>query len=258
MKKQTGNGLRKRLLALGAALLLGLNTSTAQAAGKSEDMITINVPDIQNTRPFEGWGTALCWWANRIGYSDELAQKSADLFFGGKKTASCSVLLLFAKRQGLFVRGGYRPGDLVFLRFSRERTSPEHIGLVKEVQKNGTLITIEGNTGVGNDANGGQVQQRTRFAWQTLGGYRPAYEEEEEMAVYTHLSEIPEKFRPIIESLMNAGIIQGDGSDLTGNNDVINLTHEQVRTLVFVYRGGGFDRRLEEAGLKKAVCGEMF
>ncbi len=63
-------------------MLLGLNTSTAQAAGKSEDMITINVPDIQNTRPFEGWGTALCWWANRIGYSDELAQKSADLFFG--------------------------------------------------------------------------------------------------------------------------------------------------------------------------------
>ena len=197
------------------------------------------------------WCVVFVWW---------LFQKAgaADLFFGGKKTASCSVLLLFAKRQGLFVRGGYRPGDLVFLRFSRERTSPEHIGLVKEVQKNGTLITIEGNTGVGNDANGGQVQQRTRFAWQTLGGYRPAYEEEEEMAVYAHLSEIPEKFRPIIEALMNAGIIQGDGSDLTGNDDVINLTHEQVRTLVFVYRGGGFDRRLEEAGLKKAVCGEMF
>lgn len=197
------------------------------------------------------WCVVFVWW---------LFQKAgaADLFFGGKKTASCSVLLLFAKRQGLFVRGAYRPGDLVFLRFSRERTSPEHIGLVKEVQKNGTLITIEGNTGVGNDANGGQVQQRTRFAWQTLGGYRPAYEEEEEMAVYTHLSEIPEKFRPIIEALMNAGIIQGDGSDLTGNDDVINLTHEQVRTLVFVYRGGGFDRRLEEAGLKKAVCGEIF
>ena len=31
---------------------------------------------------FEGWGTSLCWWANRLGYSDTLAQKSADLFYG--------------------------------------------------------------------------------------------------------------------------------------------------------------------------------
>ena len=33
-------------------------------------------------RIFEGWGTSLCWWANRIGYSDSLSQKAADLFFG--------------------------------------------------------------------------------------------------------------------------------------------------------------------------------
>ena len=31
---------------------------------------------------FEGWGTSLCWWANRLGYSDSLAQQAADLFFG--------------------------------------------------------------------------------------------------------------------------------------------------------------------------------
>ena len=31
---------------------------------------------------FEGWGTSLCWWANRLGYSDTLAQKAADLFYG--------------------------------------------------------------------------------------------------------------------------------------------------------------------------------
>ena len=192
------------------------------------------------------WCVVFVWWLfQNVG--------AADLFFGGKKTASCYTLMTFAKRQGLFVRGAYRPGDLVFLRFSRERTSPEHVGVVKEVQRNGTLITIEGNTGAGNDANGGQVQQRTRFAWQTLGGYRPVYEEEKEMAVYKYLSQVPEKFRPIIESLMNAGIIQGDGSDPSGNNDVINLTHEQVRTLVFVYRGGGFDRRLVAAGQDAAV-----
>lgn len=35
-----------------------------------------------NNDIFEGWGTSLCWWAHRIGYSDVLTEKSADLFFG--------------------------------------------------------------------------------------------------------------------------------------------------------------------------------
>lgn len=35
-----------------------------------------------NNGVFEGWGTSLCWWANRVGYSDELAEKSGELFFG--------------------------------------------------------------------------------------------------------------------------------------------------------------------------------
>lgn len=30
---------------------------------------------------FEGWGTSLCWWAFRVGYSNTLCRKSADLFF---------------------------------------------------------------------------------------------------------------------------------------------------------------------------------
>ena len=77
--------------------------------------------------------------------------------------------------------------------------------------------------------------------------------EEAEVVTYKYLKDVPEKFRPIINDLMTAGVIQGDGSDPTGNGDVINLTHEQVRTLVFVYRGGGFDRKLRAAGLTTAV-----
>ena len=34
-----------------------------------------------NNGEFEGWGTSLCWWANRIGYSEELTQQAADAFF---------------------------------------------------------------------------------------------------------------------------------------------------------------------------------
>ena len=42
----------------------------------------IKVSPDANARIWEGWGTSLCWWANRLGYSDTLAQQSADLFFG--------------------------------------------------------------------------------------------------------------------------------------------------------------------------------
>ena len=37
-----------------------------------------------NNGKFEGWGTSLCWWANRIGYSDVLAQKAADILFNAE------------------------------------------------------------------------------------------------------------------------------------------------------------------------------
>nr|WP_288978799.1 Ig-like domain-containing protein [uncultured Blautia sp.] len=33
---------------------------------------------------FEGWGTSLCWWANRIGYSDAMTDKAAEVFFSDK------------------------------------------------------------------------------------------------------------------------------------------------------------------------------
>lgn len=197
------------------------------------------------------WCMVFQWWVFQEAGVPEL-------FYGGKKTASCGTLMDYAAAHGQLVRSKYRPGDLVFLRFSTNRTRPDHVGMVKEIRSNGDVTTIEGNTGLGNDTNGGQVQQRVRYAWQVLGAYRPRYdveveEEEENVVTYKYLNDIPGKFRPIINDLMTAGIIQGDGSDHTGNGDVINLTHEQVRTLVFVYRGGGFDRKLRVAGLCPAV-----
>lgn len=37
---------------------------------------------VTNGGHFQGWGTSLCWWANRLGHSDKLAQLAAELFFG--------------------------------------------------------------------------------------------------------------------------------------------------------------------------------
>ena len=94
-------------------------------------------------------------------------------------------------------------------------------------------------------------RREVRMYW--LVDAREFNKEEDEVVTYKYLKDVPEKFRPIINDLMTAGIIQGDGSDPTGNGDIINLTHEQVRTLVFVYRGGGFDRKLRASGLAAAV-----
>lgn len=79
----------------------------------------------------------------------------------------------------------------------------------------------------------------------------------EVMVRYQKLSDIPNEFglRDVVETLMNAKIICGDGSDPAGNDDVIDLSHDQVRSLVFEYRGGAFDRKLIAMGLPPAVEG---
>jgi hypothetical protein len=80
-------------------------------------------------------------------------------------------------------------------------------------------------------------------------------EDEEDMVRYKKLLDIPNDygFRDIINKLMNAKIITGDGSDKKGNNDVIDLSYDQVRTLMFLYRGGAFDKKLMAEGLEPVV-----
>lgn len=169
------------------------------------------------------------------------------------KTASCGTMMRAAQAAGLWVTGGYRPGDLVIYDFPGGAAT-DHCGIVETAEAE-TLTAIEGNTAEGNDANGGMVMRRSRSLRLVAGAVRPRYEEEEEETVvrYAHLSDIPAKFRPVIEALMNAGVIQGDGSDPAGNGDVIDLSHDQVRLLVFAHRGGAFDARLKAAGLEPAV-----
>ena len=172
------------------------------------------------------------------------------------RTASCGAFMRAAQAAGRWVTGGYQPGDVVIYDFPGNNVKTDHCGIVEQLAGGG-IMAIEGNTGAGNDANGGQVQRRVRSNKVILGAFRPAYDieekEDEDVVTYKYLKDVPEKFRPIINDLMTAGIIQGDGSDPTGNGDIINLTHEQVRTLVFVYRGGGFDRQLMAKGLPAAV-----
>ena len=69
-------------LCLAAIVLLAARFFIVSRA-QAEMKLTISPKNAITTNGgvFEGWGTSLCWWANRLGYSDTLAQQSADLFF---------------------------------------------------------------------------------------------------------------------------------------------------------------------------------
>ena len=77
--------LLKRICSAAASMavfasILGTMPLTSVSAATAVTVSPYDVYDI-NGGTFEGWGTSLCWWANRIGYSDSLAQQAADTFF---------------------------------------------------------------------------------------------------------------------------------------------------------------------------------
>ena len=53
--------------------------------------------DTNNSSPtndsiFEGWGTSLCWWANRVGFSEKLTKDSARLFFSKEEGLGLNIM----------------------------------------------------------------------------------------------------------------------------------------------------------------------
>jgi hypothetical protein len=83
-------------------------------------------------------------------------------------TASVGLFLAWATKVGDVVTRPFR-GDLVCYRFDADNW-PDHVGIIERVlalPRGGRpfwIRTIEGNTASGNDANGGQVQRRWRWA----------------------------------------------------------------------------------------------
>ena len=64
-------------------------------AGHAETIkVTVSMDNAIQTNggSWEGWGTSLCWWANRIGYNKTLTDKSAQLFFDAKKGLGLNIM----------------------------------------------------------------------------------------------------------------------------------------------------------------------
>ena len=111
-------------------------------------------------------------------------------YFGGGKTASCSMLLRWYKEQGLTVPvSEVQPGDIVILNFHGTKDT-EHCGIVYEVVRDsyGKLVgvrTYEGNTSPsdGSQSNGGMVCDKDRLKRYIVAVCRPQYKEDDPQPV---------------------------------------------------------------------------
>ena len=116
------------------------------------------------------------------------------------RTASCSALRAAAQSAGMWVTGGYQPGDIVIYDWGRDGV-PDHCGIIETVGGS-SVVAIEGNTAVGNDSNGGEVMRRTRTLSQIIGAVRPQFDKEV-TTVET------EEVQTAQEWAQNAGIMTG-------------------------------------------------
>lgn len=127
------------------------------------------------------WCVAALWY-----WFNEAEERMA--FFGGGRTASCSMLLRWYREQGLTVPvEDVRVGDILIQNFSGKKVGgeldTEHCGLV--VDKGplaGTWYCIEGNTSPGEEGsqdNGGCVALKLRSVRNVVGVCRPQYKPEE-------------------------------------------------------------------------------
>ena len=76
------------------------------------------------------------------------------------KTASCMTLAESFRSNGRW-HNTPQPGDLVFFHFKTNNRWTNHVGIVVRVKGN-EIETVEGNTSINSDDNGGAVMLRKR------------------------------------------------------------------------------------------------
>ncbi len=76
--------------------LTGLMAAPIPAPAEREAEIRLSISPRNGSQVnggvFEGWGTSLCWWANRVGYSDTLAELAATAFCDPEKGLGLNIL----------------------------------------------------------------------------------------------------------------------------------------------------------------------
>lgn len=121
-------------------------------------------PPNSNRVMFSDWyGVIGPWCMMFVSYCFVKAGSKA--FKRGERWAYCPFAVDDARSQRygttIVPRGQERTGDVVFFSWNRDGVAV-HVGILVSVNNNGTIVTLEGNTSVSNDSDGGEVQIRTR------------------------------------------------------------------------------------------------
>jgi len=85
---------KKRCVQRIAAAMAGVMMMAGAGSCAGAETVTISPENGSpvNGGVFEGWGTSLCWWANRIGYSETLSQLAAEAFCDPVKGLGLNIL----------------------------------------------------------------------------------------------------------------------------------------------------------------------
>ena len=124
--------------------------------------------------PKKPWCMMYLWWLfKHAGFEN--------IFYDGKKVASCGTFLNWAKAKGYVVKNPQR-GDIVIISFGKDKNGnriTSHCGIIRSA----SLLNVETNEGntceVGSQENGGHVMNRTRSKKLCMAYIRLPYPEEE-------------------------------------------------------------------------------
>jgi GH25 family lysozyme M1 (1,4-beta-N-acetylmuramidase) len=159
------------------------------------------------------WCCVFVWWV--------FAQHDPCLI---KKTASCQDLGNWFNSQGRW-HSDPQIGDVVFFHFNTNDRWTNHVGIVKSI--NGNVIeTIEGNTSINSDDNGGAVMVRQRSS--NIVGYgRPDYSEIVLPTTYQYGVDVSEYQGRIDFAKLKAANISFMCMRSTKKNGSVDATFEQ-------------------------------
>ncbi len=161
-----------------------------------------------------------------------------------QRTASCGALMRAAQMSGQWVTADYRTGDVVIYDFPGGAAT-DHCGIVESVTDSG-VVAIEGNTGSGSDADGGQVQRRSRAFSVIVGAVRAKDLTEEVTAEmeerFNTVASCPKWAQATVDKLVALGYLTGSSGkvDDQGRPADLDLSRDMLRILVICDRAGVF------------------
>ena len=198
------------------------------------------------------WCASFIWWIfNKCGMSD--------IYLSGNKSTYCPYVHQWARNNKLVKFTGL-PGDIVLFNFSKanakETDTAEHIGIVEKGISTNTYSTIEGNTGTGNNTNGGAVMRRQRSKnniicfidmqkfynnlqekkdMETLKKEIAELKEkvrklEEKNKEYAFVTSLPEYYQKEIDEALRLGIVKGRSESELG------MTETEIKAAIYTLR----------------------